>query len=132
MPRDPYKSREMLKRRPPAGRGEKEPVIREPFKRKIFREGAKAGREYNRPDVAFIRTPTRRTKGERHAEEEAWRSPGSLEQRIARMNEAREAFTGERMSRGAGIGKSSREPETPTRFISRLPVRSGRRSESRR
>jgi len=70
-----------------------------------------------RPEVAFKRLPERRSEGERHAEREAFRGPGSEEQRVARMNEAREAFTGTRMSRGKGIG---REPQRSRR-------RSGRR-----
>jgi hypothetical protein len=58
-----------------------------------------------RLEVAFYKHIEPRTEGERHAEQQAWRSPGTEEQKIARMNEVREAFTGTRMSRGRGIGK---------------------------
>lgn len=67
----------------------------------------KAGTE-ERAEIAFGRQPEPRSAGERHAEREAFRGPGTEEQRIARMNEAREAFTGTRMSRGRGIGKEVR------------------------
>ena|SRR6516165_1391846 len=70
------------------------------------------------PPELRVRTPVRglmeqwmsppRSEGEQHAERMAWRSPGTEEQRIARFNEAREAFSGSRMSRGRGIGRTRR------------------------
>ena len=61
---------------------------------------------YPRPGTSWRSPP--RTEGEKHAERQAWRSPGTEEQRIARFNEAREAFSGVRMSRGRGIGRERR------------------------
>jgi len=55
-------------------------------------------------DVAFKRVPEKRSAGEKFAERQAWQSGGTQEERIARMNKVREAFTGVRLSSGPGIG----------------------------